>query len=236
MKTVSAKLSYSMSIMQTILFILKDSLHHAWKHFLRAHQCKYAKCLLVAFVSFRIQHGEQTASLQSIGSHGILRIYLGVLLRKRRGEIGGVKPERSKSPFKQDVLTCQPVSYQGWVPLRISSWGKKRGSFTSKFLSSVDQRLFPVLSIVEEIETSKSFCQKVQGRKETCRLQETIVWTKRWWEGRRQCMGSVRRGSRFHQFIVQTHSLLMKFKDRRFCEVALSSPFFKSTLLATITM
>lgn len=70
MKTVSAKLSYFMSVMQTILFILKDSLHHAWKHFLRAQQCKCAKCLLVAFVSFRIQHGEQTALLESIGSHG----------------------------------------------------------------------------------------------------------------------------------------------------------------------
>lgn len=72
MKTVSAKLSYFMSVMQTILFILKDSLHHARKHFLRSQHCKCAKCLLVAFVSFRIQHGEQTASLQSIGSHGSL--------------------------------------------------------------------------------------------------------------------------------------------------------------------
>lgn len=70
MKAVSAKPSYFMSIMQTVLFILNDSLHHAWKHFLRAQQCKCAQCLLVAFVSFRIQHGEQTASLKSIGSHG----------------------------------------------------------------------------------------------------------------------------------------------------------------------
>lgn len=149
MKTVSAKLSYFMSIMQTILFILKDNLHHARKPFLRAQQCKWAKCLLVAFVSFRIQHGEQTAFLEGIGSHGGLNaknLPGGASEEEERGNRRG-ETRRSKSSFKQDVLTWQPVSYQGWLPLRISSWGKKRGSFTSKFLNSLDQRLFPVLSM-----------------------------------------------------------------------------------------
>lgn len=138
MNTVPAKQFYFMSIMQTILFIWKDGLHYVWKHFLRGQQCT------CAFVSFSIQHGEQTASLESIGSHGGLNannLPGGWFWGRGEG-----KPERSKSPFKQDVPICQPLSYRGWVPLRISSWGKKRRSFISTFPNSVDQRLFLVLS------------------------------------------------------------------------------------------
>lgn len=193
------------------------------------------KCLLAVFVSFSIQHGKQTASLESIGSHGGLNannLPGGDSEEEERGNRIG-ETRKVKEPTQTRCANMSARVLPRLCTTKNFLLREKEGIiylYVSEFCGS---KTFSSFVLLKKLGPHSLFVKKVQERRKTCRLRETIVWAKGWWE-ERQHMGSSRRGSRFHQFIVKTHSLLMKFRDRQFCEVVLCSSSFKSALVATI--